>query len=138
MTPPHIDWRAASAFAEPRESPGFNLWHGFMRWQRGLNSRLRPLGLTQPQFAILAVCGWLGRDGQDATQQDIASFLDLDRMLISQIATRLERQGLIERSAFAGDLRAKRITLTPMGCDVLVQALPVVEAFDREFFTDRA
>ncbi|MCA3513405.1 MAG: MarR family transcriptional regulator [Rhodobacter sp.] len=108
-----------------------------MRWQRGLNAKLRPHGLTQPQFAILAVCGWLGRDGRHTTQQDVATFLGLDRMLVSQIASRLERQGLIDRQVSSGDQRAKCITLTRQGTTVLERALPVVESFDAAFFRDR-
>jgi len=137
VTSGQINWQSASAFDGPGESPGFTLWRDFMRWQRGLNAKLRPHGLTQPQFAILAVCGWLGRDGRHTTQQDVATFLGLDRMLVSQIASRLERQGLIDRQVSSGDQRAKCITLTRQGTTVLERALPVVESFDAAFFRDR-
>ncbi len=128
-----MDW-TLSSFAGPQESRGFLLWRDFMVWQRGLNARLKPLGLTQPQFAILAVCGWVTREGQKATQQDIVSFLGLDRMHVSQIAMRLERDGLIERRASQVDLRSKLVSLTPMGSERLTRAMPVVEAYDRDFF----
>lgn len=105
-----------------------------MRWQRELNNRLRPLGLTQPQFAILAVCGWLTRNAQEVTQQEVADFLELDRMHISQILTRLEQNGLIERLATTTDLRTKQIRLTTVGDGLLVRAMPIVEEFDRTFF----
>lgn len=131
------NWASISGFAGPSESPGFVLWRDFMRWQRELNSRLRPLGLTQPQFAILAVCGWLTRDDREVTQQDIAAFLEFDRMHVSQIVTRLEKTGLILRRVAEGDLRAKQVTLSARGQDVLRRAMPIVEEFDRTFFATR-
>jgi len=134
MSAAQVDWNSISVFPEPRESPGFLLWRNFMRWQRELNNRLRPLGLTQPQFAILAVCGWLTRNAQEVTQQEVADFLELDRMHISQILTRLEQNGLIERLATTTDLRTKQIRLTTVGDGLLVRAMPIVEEFDRTFF----
>ncbi|MFV0490305.1 MAG: MarR family winged helix-turn-helix transcriptional regulator [Pseudorhodobacter sp.] len=128
------EWRAFSVFPGPEASPGFVLWRNFMRWQRELNARLRPLGLTQPQFAVLAVCGWLTRDGQEITQQGIVDFLGLDRMHISQIATRLEKHSLIERKVTTADLRAKTVLLTPKGKQLLALAMPLVEEFDKAFF----
>jgi len=134
MSTAQADWKSISVFPEPRESPGFLLWRNFMRWQRELNNRLRPLGLTQPQFAILAVCGWLTRNAQEVTQQEIADFLGFDRMHISQILTSLEQNGLIKRQASTTDLRTKWIMLTAEGGGLLVQAMPLVEEFDRTFF----
>jgi len=127
-------WRAISSFSGPEESPGFTLWRDFMRWQRLLNIELRPFGLTQPQFAILSVCGWLTRDGRDVSQQDVADYLRLDRMHVSQITKRLEEYGLIIRIVPADDLRTKHIKLTETGEELLFQALPQVEAFDKKFF----
>lgn len=127
-------WHAISSFSGPEESPGFTLWRDFMRWQRMLNVQLRPFGLTQPQFAILSVCGWLTRDGRDVTQQEVVDYLGLDRMHVSQITTRLEADGLITRSPSGADLRAKQITLTAKGRELVVRVLPLVEAFDGAFF----
>jgi DNA-binding MarR family transcriptional regulator len=130
---PNEDW-PLSSFAGPQESPGFVLWKQFMVWQRNLNAKLKPLGLTQPQFAILAVCGWMTRDGSTTTQQDIASFLGVDKMHVSQIAARLGRDGLIERSLSDADQRSKSIRLTQLGLERLVVAIRVVEEYDRKFF----
>lgn len=129
-----MDWHRISAFAEPGQSPGFNLWRTFMRWQRGLNTQLKPLGLTQPQFSVLAVCGWKTRHGQGVSQQEIVDFLGFDRMHISQIATRLEQDGLILREVAPSDLRAKHLSLTTQGRSVLSRAMPLVQAYDQAFF----
>lgn len=129
-----MDWGTLSRFAGPQASPGFVLWRDFMRWQRGLNSALRPFGLTQPQFAVLATCGWLTREGRVINQQQLVDFLGLDRMHISQIASRLEAAGLISRTASPQDQRVKTLSLTETGTRLLMAALPVVEAHDAAYF----
>lgn len=134
MSTEKLDWTKISAFSGPKLSPGFTLWHDFMRWQRELNARLRPLELTQPQFAVLAVCAWLARDGHEVTQYAVVDFLGMDRMHISQIASWLELSGLIERKKATTDIRAKHVRLTEKGRKLLAQAMPVVEEFDRAFF----
>ncbi|MBW3503822.1 MULTISPECIES: MarR family winged helix-turn-helix transcriptional regulator [unclassified Pseudomonas] len=125
---------SGSVFAGPNDSPGFRLWRDFLDWQRQLNARLKPLGLTQPQFAILAVSGWLTREGEPITQHGIASFTGMDRMHISQIISRLEKDGLIEKQTNPHDQRANLVSLSEEGHRRLRVAIPVVEAFDSEFF----
>ena len=129
-------WSAISIHAAPDESPGFLLWRNFMLWQRQLNAQLKPHGLTQPQFAVLAVCGWLTRDGESVSQQKIVDFLDMDRMHVSQIATRLEHNKLISREASTTDLRTKLVSLTPTGHSLLDRTMPIVEAFDQSYFAN--
>jgi DNA-binding MarR family transcriptional regulator len=129
-----MDWDALSRFPGPQASPGFRLWRDFMRWQRGLNAALRPFGLTQPQFAVLAACGWLTRDGRIITQQQLVDGLGLDRMHVSQIASRLEAAELLRRAGSPEDQRTKTLALTNAGVVVLTAALPVVEAHDVAFF----
>ncbi len=105
-----------------------------MQWQRALNAILKPLGLTQPQFGVLAVLGWMTKDGQKVTQQDMVDFLGFDRMHVSQLASRLETDGLIHRSRSTKDQRAKEIALSAMGLALLHHAMPLVEKFDQGFF----
>ncbi|MQU55722.1 MarR family winged helix-turn-helix transcriptional regulator [Pseudomonas sp. FSL R10-1339] len=128
---------SGSAFAGPSDSPGFRLWRDFLDWQRQLNVRLKPLGLTQPQFAILAVSGWLTREGEQVTQHGIASFTGMDRMHISQIISRLGKDGLIEKQVNPQDHRANLVSLNEEGHRRLRAALPIVEGFDKEFFLTR-
>ncbi|HDS1816706.1 TPA: winged helix-turn-helix transcriptional regulator [Pseudomonas putida] len=125
---------SGSAYVGPSNSPGFRLWREFLDWQRQLNALLKPMGLTQPQFAILAVCGWLTRDCAQITQHGIANFTGMDRMHISQIVSRLEKDGLIEKRTDPQDQRANLLSLSEAGHHQLRIAMPVVEAFDRAFF----
>lgn len=135
-TPVEAGW-SGSAYEGPSDSPGFRLWRDFLDWQRQLNARLKPLGLTQPQFAILAACGWLTRDSQQVTQHEVASFTGMDRMHISQIVARLEKDGLLEKRTNPQDQRANLITLSKNGHHQLRIAMPIVEAFDKQFFLKR-
>ena len=127
-------WEHRSEFIGPHASPGFVFWNQFMTWQRGVNAVLAPHDLTQPQFAILATCAWMTRDQSCQTQQDIADFLRMDRMHISQIINRMERKGLIARTASSKDKRAKIVQLTEAGHLKLQATIHLVEDFDKEFF----
>lgn len=129
-----MDWSKLSDFTGPQASPGFQFWVRFMAWQRGLNHNLRPLSLTQPQFALLATIGWKTKDGSNLSQQQLADFLHLDRMLVSQIISRLDRDGLVTRQLSPDDRRRKGLRLTPLGVEKIKAALPLVEGFDRSFF----
>ena len=123
-----------SAFAGPQASPGFRFWTRFMAWQRGVNTALGPTGLTQPQFAMLAVVGWLTREGKITTQAEVLSLTGMERMHVSQLLSRLETMGLIARSADPQDTRRKTVACTDLGREKLAQALPLVERFDATFF----
>ena len=112
------------------------MWRNFLAWQRSINAVLRPYGLTQTQFSLLAVIGWLTRSGEAVNQQDIAEFSGMQKMNISRVLTGLESAGLISRSATSQDARAKRIVLTPEGSRKLGETLPLVEAADETFFSD--
>ena len=129
---------SSSRFEGPQASPGFRLWQQHQAWQRALNAALAPLGLTQPQFSVLAVIAWLRREGAEVTQADVCAFAQLERMAVSQLARRLEGLGLVERGASARDGRAVTLALTRRGRDELAAALPVVEAADEAFFASDA
>jgi DNA-binding MarR family transcriptional regulator len=130
-------WLKKSNVASPWENQGFLLWHRFHDWQRTINAVLRPYDLTQLQFSTLAVTGWLGRNGDTVTQQDISDFARLDRMLVSQVVRKLEKKGLVERMRRSNDRRAVCVSLTDAGEKALAKSLPVVQAADAEFFSSK-
>ena len=131
-----VNWQKYSTFEKPQHSPGFRLWQTFLTWQRELNLVLQPLGLTQPQFSLLAVVGWLTRDRTAIKQQDIADFMRMERMHVSQVVRKLEKIGYVERSASVEDGRVQLIQLTQSGICKLEEALPLVEATDAKFFSE--
>lgn len=118
----------------PWSNPGFLLWRVTLRWQRAVASVLRPLGLTHPQFVVLASTWWLGRDGQPPSQRELAEHTDMDAMTASQVARALEAKRLIRREQDRYDTRIKRLYVTEEGLALAGKAIEVVESIDRAYF----
>jgi DNA-binding MarR family transcriptional regulator len=116
----------------PEESPGYLLWKVSTLWRRSIESALKPLGLTHPQFVVLAAIGWLTKEGKAIRQIELARFCALDANTISQILRGLNAKKLIERKAQDG--RSKSPMLTEKGASLLQTAVPIVEKEDRAFF----
>lgn len=129
-------WGRLSRFAGPLDSPGFVFWRDFMRWQRELNALLKPHGLTQPQFAVLACCAWMTRDVDAVPQAKLVEALGLDKMHVSQVVGRLEDAGLLLRLASDEDLRVKRLSVSKKAKGLLALCFPIVEAHDASFFAE--
>ena len=134
LAQPSIFPEAERLFGSPDSSPGFQFWKQFLVWQRALNARLAPHGITQPQFSILAVTGWLTREGRPVSQQQIADLAGMDRMHVSHLVRRLVDQGQLQRQRTASDHRTWMISLTEHGRACLAITLPIVETFDAAFF----
>lgn len=129
-----VAWHQLSRFAGPLESPGFVFWRDFMRWQRELNALLKPYGLTQPQFAVLACCAWMTREAEAVPQTKLVEALSLDKVHVSQVVGRLEDAGLLRRLSSEEDLRVKQLSLTSNAAQLLAECLPIVESHDARFF----
>src|SRR5690242_18695678 len=128
-----FNFKQISIYEGPKQSPGFLLWHISTSWRSSIEAMLKPLGLTHPQFVILAITGWLTRNGERITQVAIGKMGGLDPNTTSQIIKGLEQKNLIKREQ-SSDGRAKNVTLTAKGSEMLSQALPAVEKADGEFF----
>lgn len=126
-----------SVHTGPEESPGYLLWKVSTLWRRSIEAALKPLGLTHPQFVILAAIGWLNEQAKKGSgfirQIEIARFSGLDPNTTSQILKSLHTKQLIQVKAQDG--RSKSPTLTEKGALLLKKAMPVVEQKDHEFFT---
>ena len=134
-TPPSTEpWARLSRFSGPQQSPGFVFWRDFMRWQRELNALLKPHGLTQPQFAVLACCAWMNREAEAVSQSRLVEALGLDKMHVAQVVARLEGAGLVERLGSSRDLRVKLLSVSQVGTALLAKCFPIVEAHDECFF----
>lgn len=124
-----------SAHAGPEESPGFVLWQVTALWQARQRAALAPLGLTHPQFVLLAIASWLESTEEDPpTQSRLAFQARIDPMMTSQLVRTLEAKKLLRRSADPEDARAWRITPTAAGRRLAQEGINVVEEVDREFF----
>ncbi|GAB3755061.1 MarR family winged helix-turn-helix transcriptional regulator [Spirosoma pomorum] len=122
-------------FKSTADSPGYLLGQLTMLWQRKQKRVLDPLDLTQTQLVLLAALGWLSRHNDMVTQVDIATQSNTDRMMVSKVLRTLEDKGFIRRQEHPTDTRAKTITLTDSGAEVLQQALKAVEQADVAFFS---
>jgi DNA-binding MarR family transcriptional regulator len=95
--------------------------------------RLRPLGLTPTQFDAIAAVSFLGRTARP-TQQQIADFSGLDRMMLSKVLATLEQRGLVQRTPDAGDGRVKRLAVTARGREVVDAATAIARGVDADLF----
>jgi DNA-binding MarR family transcriptional regulator len=124
---------AHSAANGPFASPGYWLHHAALAWRRELGDRLRPLEITPTQFDVLASLSWQSRTGQ-VTQQMIADFAGIDRMMTSKVMRVLEDRGLVTRTQHSTDARALALLLTAEGRAVVTAATAEARALDRALF----
>lgn len=129
-----VAWKEVSHFEGPEQSPGFLLWQVSTQWRRQIEIALITLGLTHPQFVLLASVGWLTRDNTDVTQVEIARHCSTDINMTSQVLRSLEKKGYIKRYQRKGNERSKFPRLTEKGAQLVEQAIPLVEEIDRKFF----
>jgi len=119
---------------EADNSTGFLLWQLTMLWQRAIAAALKPHGITQVQFVLLASLLWLSGKEKYVTQVMLARHSKLDVMMTSQVLRTLESRGLLLRRAHPTDTRARMLELTHAGRNVAVATIPVVEGVDDTFF----
>ena len=129
----NVNFNEISVHPSAEESPGFLLWRVSTLWRKAIETVLKPLGLTHPQFVVLATTGWLTRTGERASQAEIGRKAALDPNTTSQILRGLQAKGLIERSHNI-DERSKYPILTATGAESLAKAMPAVESADAAFF----
>jgi len=127
------DIEKITVFKRPEESSGFLLWHVSLSWRGCIEEVLKSLGLTHPQFVVLATTAWLTRKGDHISQIDIGKTAGLDPNTTSQILRGLELKNFIKRTRSLNE-RSKNPVLTALGSKILHEALPVVEKADTNFF----
>ncbi len=79
--------------------------------RRYYDERTAPLGVTTPQWRVIA---WVGHE-PGMKQVELADRLDLEPITIGRAIDRLERRGLIERQPDPVDRRVWRLVLTKEG-----------------------
>jgi MarR family transcriptional regulator, organic hydroperoxide resistance regulator len=121
-----------SAHPATEENLGFLVWQVSTLWSRSTTAVLKPLGLSHPQFVILATLDWL--TGKGASLEEIARHTVLDPKPTSHLLRSLQVKGLIEQSDIT-DEKNKCPLLTTAGKEILAKALPLVASADAAFFT---
>lgn len=124
-----------SCYEGPDESPGFLLWRVASEWQRLQRKALDGIGITHPQFVLLAGIRSLESSESPVTQAALARFVHMDEMVTSQVLRGLESRGLLIRSRHPDDNRSKCLNLAPAGAKLLRLAVPLVENVDGIFFS---
>jgi MarR family transcriptional regulator for hemolysin len=86
------------------------LIHGLSKtWREEMDRRLRPLGLTRVQWQALL---WLSRAGGALSQRELSDLLEIGAPATVALVDRMERDGLVARSAVPGDRRRNAVALT--------------------------
>lgn len=109
------------------ENLGFLLWQVSTLWSSSTSNVLKPLGLTHPQFVLLATIDWL--KGKGSTQEQIGKRAILDPKITAHLLRSLEVKKLIELSNGGSEY-----LLTTAGADLLVKTLPIIASADTAFF----
>lgn len=128
-----INFKHISLYKTPDESPGYLLWRVSTQWRTAIEKVLKPLGLTHPQFVVLATLLWSTKDGKKVSQIEVGKMAALDPSTTSQILRGLEAKKFIKRKQTV-DERSKNPIVTELGLTIITQALPAVEQADAQFF----
>jgi len=123
-----------SKFSSPSDSPGFLLWQVTNLWQRRIREALKAVNLTHVQFVLLASLVRLAEQRSLISQTDLSRFAKTDIMMTSQVLRALQKKGLITRAPHPEDSRAKCVSVTSKGADVVKVAIQLVEQQDEAFF----
>ena len=94
---------------------------------------LRRMGVTGPQRLALRLVGRF----PGLTASGLAALLHLHASTVSGIMKRLERRGLMHRTADPSDRRRARLMLTAAGLEVVAGPHPTIEGAVRELIRDR-
>ncbi|MBY0502091.1 MAG: winged helix DNA-binding protein [Alphaproteobacteria bacterium] len=131
---------SAFGYEAPEDSPGFLLWQTTVTWQRLIKRALDAYEISHSQFVIMAVLLWFEEHKEEPTQVAISRLSKLDKMSVSKSLKKLIAGGYITRMESQKDTRAKWVSLTSKGKDLVSKLVPVVEGIDEDFFSilDRA
>ena len=91
---------------------------------RVFDEALKPVGLSHGQYSLMVA---LNRP-EPPVLGELARFLAMDRTTLTANLKPLERRGLVSVAPDARDRRARRLSLTEAGQDVLVRAVPIWRA----------
>lgn len=123
-----------TAYADPGDSTGLMLWRVTNSWQRAIRAALAPYDLTHVQFVLLAVLASV-EDDATVMQRDLAARAGTDPMITSQVIRALERKRLVARDPHPDDGRARVLSPTAAGIDLVNRANGAVEAADAAYFS---
>ncbi len=85
-------------------------------WRTVADHELAPLGLTHPRWTAL----WkIKRMGDNISQKQLAESLEIELASLMRTLGQLEEQGLIQRRSCEHDRRARIVSLTDAGSELI-------------------
>lgn len=109
---------------------GGRIGYAAKRLQQALRTaadqRLRPIGLTMPQYAALSAMD----SDPGLSNSELARRCFVTRQTMNEVLSGLEQRGLISRAAHPSDARVRRIDLTAEAREVLHRGHRAVEAVE--------
>jgi len=105
------------------------LVQAYLGFYRVGNRHIERMGLTGPQFDVLAELG--GTEGLTCAELGKATLIT--KGTLTGVLDRLEAKGLLERQTVEGDRRAIHIQLTTAGEELFQKVFPVHAEFMRPF-----
>lgn len=121
-------------FDRPEDSPGFLLWQTTIMWQRQIKRALESHHISHAEFVIIATLMWLEAHKYEVNQVLIIDISKLDKMTVSKSLKNLAIRGYVNRVEHARDARAKTVSLTENGKNMVRLLVPIVEQIDSQFF----
>jgi DNA-binding MarR family transcriptional regulator len=125
-----------AAQTRPGQSVGFWLWKVCHEYQRLMEAALHKEGLTHLQFVLLAATDWLGKEHFEVTQRQVAEFTEIGVAQISHLVKAVKGKGWLRQMPALQDPRARALSLTPSGSEVLARVLPQMSALERQLFPE--
>ena len=110
----------------------FRLSHLARRWRQVLDAEAQAAGLTDATWRPLL---HLYRLGDGVRQKDLAAAIGIEGPSLVRLLDTLVAKGLIERSEDGTDRRAKQLSLTPEGREVVVRIRDTVTSLENELLS---
>lgn len=108
--------------------------HAMRKTARAVTRRyekaLKPLGISAGQHSILAVLN----DGRRLPMGALAAALGMDRTTLTRDLKPLQRKGLVADDVHPDDRRVRVLKITEAGHALVIEALPLWQAAQRDSF----
>ena len=112
-----------------QDSTGYWITRLARSMEQDFEKRLQTIGITRSAYAVLSPI----QHDKKATPAEIASFLGVNGAAVTRHLDRIEKQGLIRRTASATDRRSIDITLTREGARTVRLGRADSEATNKKF-----
>ena len=98
-------------------------------WRRVADRRLKSHGLSESAWRAVLM---ISREPEPPRQKDLAEFLSLEGSSVVRLVDGLEKNGYVLRTGGVEDRRAKRLSLTAKGLELVSSVEAVVSELELE------